>query len=172
MLSGQARRRRRFLENPLLWAAICKIKHQTSNAEQAPHLIRHPTQRRAGLLVISSEVEKSLTVPLPRCQHPTFNIQHPTSNIQDPMLRILSGIQPSGVLRIANYFGDDAVRVNGGCIRLIQLQLGCLDHDFYAYFVFSHSALAVFSHLSSAPDQHCLGPKSAGHDTSASLSDD
>jgi len=99
MLSGQARRRRRFLENPLLWAAICKIKHQTSNAEHAPHLIRHLTERRAALLVISSEVEKSLNVPL----RAVANIQHRISNIQDPMLRILSGIQPSGVLRIGNY---------------------------------------------------------------------
>jgi len=76
------------------------------------------------------------------------------------------------VLRSGNYFRVIAVRVNGGCIRLIQLQLGCLDHDFYAYFVFSHSAPAVFSHSSSASGQHYLGPKSAGHDTSASLSDD
>jgi hypothetical protein len=78
----------------------------------------------------------------------------------------------SGMLRIGNYFRVIAIRVSGGCIRLIQLQLGCLDHDFYAYFLFSHSALAVFSHLSSASGQHCPGPKTAGHDTSASLSDD
>jgi len=87
-------------------------------------------------------------------------------------MRILSGIQPSGVLDIGKLFPRDAVWVNSGCIRLIQLQLGCLDHDFYAYFVFSHSVLAVFSHSSSASGQLYLGPKSAGHDASASLSDD
>ena len=43
MLSGQARRRRRFLENPLLWAAICKIKlRKLSRA-------RHRTSKVIGI---------------------------------------------------------------------------------------------------------------------------
>ena len=41
-------------------------------------------------------------------------------------------------------FRHDAVRANGGCIRLIQLQFGCLDHDSYAYFV-SRTLLLLFS---------------------------
>jgi hypothetical protein len=60
------------------------LQNQTSNVEHASHLIRHPTQRRAALLVISSEVEKSLNVPL----RAVANIQHSTFE----MLRILSGI--------------------------------------------------------------------------------
>jgi hypothetical protein len=67
---------------------LSRARHPTSNVEHASHLIRHPTQRRAALLVISSEVacragalrrrrEKSLNVPLRAVANiQIFNIEH------------------------------------------------------------------------------------------------
>ena len=71
---------------------------------------RHSTQRCPALeFVISSDVEKSLAVS----SEPVANIENreteysltPLDMTDKKPMRILSGIQPTGVLHIGNYFG-------------------------------------------------------------------